>query len=387
MSGPRLTERLMKRFGLQDEDLPYCHSGSQSVIADDRQFSSYDYLNLRRHPQVLEAAAEALYAHGMSTTASRIVAGELDYHQRLENKLAAIYAQEAALLFVSGHATNVSTIAAIVEAGDLILLDQYSHNSLQIGARLSGARVLRFRHNDIDHLELLLSRYRKDHRSCLIASEGHFSMDGDMPDLAALCAVRDQFGALLMVDEAHSLGVLGQRGLGLHEAQQVNPAGVDIWMGTLSKSLGSTGGFIASRTEVIKHLRLYAPGFTFSVGLNAPSCAAAETALELMLEQPGAVQQLQQNSAYLWNKLRDQGLNLGSSQGTAIVPVILPAKLAMAASVRLLDQGWGVYPLAPPSVPATAFRLRMFVRADHTQNQLDGLVKVLTRSIEQVAER
>ena len=181
--------------------------------------------------------------------------------------------------------------------------------------------------------------------------------------------------------------MLGRRGLGLHEAQELEPASVDIWMGTLSKSLGSTGGFIASKAAVIKHLRLHAPGFTYSVGLNAPSCAAAETALELILEKTDSVQQLQQNSKYLWDKLRGQGLNLGSSQGTAIIPVILPAKLAMAASVRLLDQGWGVFPLAPPSVPATGFRLRLFVRADHTQEQLDGLAKILMRSIEHETER
>lgn len=387
MSGPRLTQRLMKRFGLEASDLPYSKDGGQLAIDDCKQFSSYDYLNLRRHPRVLTAAAEALYAHGMSATASRIVAGELDYHHRLEARLAAVYGQEAALLFVSGHATNVSTVAALVERGDLILLDQFSHNSLQIGARLSGARVLRFRHNDINHLEHLLKRYRASHRACLIATEGHFSMDGDSPDLAALCDARTRFHATLLVDEAHSLGVLGTRGLGLHDQRAMDPGGVDIWMGTLSKSLGSTGGFIASRQAVVNHLRFYAPGFTYSVGLNAPSCAAAEQALALIGENVASVHRLQRNSIYLWNTLRGMGLDLGSSQGTAIIPIILPAKLAMASSSRLLELGWSVYPLAPPSVPATAFRLRVFVRADHEQQHLDNLADAIQDCISNLASR
>jgi len=201
----------------------------------------------------------ALQKHGLSTCASRVVAGELPDHTSFETKLANLYDKEAALTFVSGHATNVSTIAALVEKGDLIIADQLSHNSIQTGAKLSSARILRFKHNDPSHLLHLLRRYRHDYHRCLIITEGHFSMDGDIPDLQALCSMRDQFNALLMVDEAHALGVLGSRGLGSHEHLNIDPKSVDIWMGTLSKSLGSTGGFIAASRAVINHLR-HSPG-------------------------------------------------------------------------------------------------------------------------------
>ena len=380
LRGPRLMRKLIDCFELKHDELPFNNLPRVSIPTH-QQFSSYDYLSLRKHPEVLQAASFALQKHGLSTCASRVVAGELPDHTSLETKLASLYDKEAALTFVSGHATNVSTIAALVEKGDLIVADQLSHNSIQTGAKLSGARFLRFKHNDPGHLLHLLRRYRHDCHRCLIITEGHFSMDGDIPDLQALCSFRDQFNALLMVDEAHALGVLGSRGLGSHEHLNIDPKSVDIWMGTLSKSLGSTGGYIAASSVLINHLRLFAPGFTYSVGLNAPCCAAAEAALNLLLSDSSRTRILQQNSKLLHDQLADLNFNLGSSKGTAIIPVILDPQTTFRAANELLKSGWGVYPLGPPSVPSKGFRLRLFVRSDHSSDDLAGLTRVIYSAI------
>lgn len=372
----------MRRSGLQASDLPFFSNPDRVHSPDQQQYSSYDYLNLKTHPQVIHAASEALLEYGLSTSASRLMAGELPHHSNLEDQLAQVYGQESALVFVSGHATNVSTIAALVEPGDLVLLDQLSHNSIQMGVRLSGARRMVFPHNDAARLEILLCKHRSQFRRCLIVTEGHFSMDGDSPDLCRLIALRDQHRALLMIDEAHSLGVLGRSGLGSHEQQGVNPDRVDIWMGTLSKSLASTGGFIAAKRDVIQHLRLHASGFSFSVGLNAPCCAAANAALNIIRNEPERVAALHANGRYLMDTAQAAGLDVGQSLGLGIVPIMLnDLRHTFLTANHLLAHGWGVYPIAPPTVPSNRCRLRLFVRSDHTKNSINNLVNCLCNAI------
>lgn len=382
LASQRLIQRLMRRNGLQASDLPFFSRPDQIDSRGQKQFSSYDYLDLKTHPQVLHAASEALQEYGLSTSASRLMAGELPHHACLETQLAQVYGQESALVFVSGHATNVSTIAALVEPCDLVILDQFSHNSIQMGVRLSGARRLVFPHNDPVGLERLLVKYRSQFRRCLIVTEGHFSMDGDSPNLNSLLTLRDQHQAWLMVDEAHGLGVLGGHGLGSHEQQGIDPGKVDIWMGTLSKSLASTGGFIAAKQDVIQHLRLHASGFSFSVGLNAPCCAAANAALTVMLNEPERVASLQANGSYLVKTAQEAGLDVGQSLGMGIVPIMLnDLRHTFLAANHLLAQGWGVYPIAPPTVPSNRCRLRLFVRSDHTKESITNLVNDLSSAI------
>jgi 8-amino-7-oxononanoate synthase len=378
LSSQRLVQRLMQRNGLEASDLPFFSGSEHPQPLAQRHYSSYDYLNLKTHPLVVEAASDALRVYGLSTSASRLMNGELPHHSNLETRLANIYGQESALVFVSGHATNVSTIAAVVEPGDLVVLDQFSHNSIQMGVRLSGARRLVFPHNDAARLESLLSKHRPQHRRCLIVTEGHFSMDGDSPHLETLLRLRDQYQALLMVDEAHSLGVLGHLGLGSHQMQGVDPARVDLWMGTLSKSLASTGGFIAANRAIIQHLRLHASGFSFSVGLNAPCCAAADTALTILLREPERVASLQANGRYLADTARQAGLDVGQSLGMGIVPIMLnDLRHTFLTANHLLAKGWAVYPVTPPTVPSNRCRLRLFVRSDHTKDSIDNLVNTL----------
>ena len=384
LSSQRLVQRLMRRNGLKHSDLPFFSKADYIQPVEQRQYSSYDYLNLKTHPSVIEAACTALKEHGLSTSASRLMAGELRHHADLESCLAQIYGQESALVFVSGHATNVSTIAALVEPGDLVVLDQYSHNSIQMGVRLSGAKRLVFPHNDLECLQTLLKKYRTHYKRCLLVTEGHFSMDGDSPNLAFLLQLRDQYQALLMVDEAHSLGVLGQQGLGCHEQQGIDPSLVDIWMGTLSKSLASTGGFIAANRAIVQHLRLHASGFSFSVGLNAPCCAAALTALKIFLNEPERVASLQANSRYLADTAREAGLDVGRSLGMGITPIMLnDLRHTFLTANYMLSKGWGVYPIAPPTVPSNRCRLRLFVRSNHSKESINDLVTTLCIAIHQ----
>jgi 8-amino-7-oxononanoate synthase len=335
-------------------------------------------LNLRKNPAVIDAGVKALYEHGLSTSASRVLAGESCYHKTLESKLACIYNQEAALSFISGHATNVSTIAALVEKNDLIIADQFCHNSIRTGAKLSGATTYYYAHNDCEKLEDVISKQRSKYKRCLIISEGNFSMDGDSPNLNKLCEIRDKYNAWIMIDEAHALGVLGPKGLGSHNEQEIDPANIDIWMGTLSKSLASSGGYIASSQKIINHLRLHAPGFVYSVGLNAPCSAAAETALEILIDNPDLSKQLQKNSNYIYSKLVDNNIDLGTSMGNAIIPILMEAKTVLKASSSLISQGWGIYAITPPAVPINQFRLRLFIRNNHLLKTLDMVVDAIS---------
>ena len=232
-------------------------------------FASYDYLGLNQEPAVAKAAQAAVEEMGTSVSASRLVAGERALHQQLEKALADFYETEDCIVYVSGHATNVSTIGALMNADDLIVHDSLMHNSGIMGARLSRATTLPFKHNNLDDLEKVLIEHRKKHKNCLIVTEGLYSMDGDFPDLPRLIEIKKKYGAWLMVDEAHSLGVLGKTGRGVGEHYGVNFKDVDIWMGTLSKTLGSCGGYICGNRDLVDLLKYHSPGFVYSVGLAA----------------------------------------------------------------------------------------------------------------------
>ena len=254
--------KVAERFNFTD---PFyrCHEESlgSKIFIDGREylnFSSYDYIGLNRHPVVSQAAKAAIDQYGTSVSASRIVSGERVFHRELESALADLYEAQAALCFVSGHATNVSTIAALMESADLVVHDELAHNSILVGAKLSGATVRPFRHNDMAALEKLLDEERGCYKNALIVVEGLYSMDGDIPDLPRLIELKQRHNAWLMVDEAHALGVLGKHGRGVHEHFDIDPSDVDIWMGTLSKALSACGGYIAGSHELIEILKFRA---------------------------------------------------------------------------------------------------------------------------------
>lgn len=361
----------------------------RTTLVDGRHctnFTSYDYLSLNGHDRITQAVVEAAQQWGTSVSASRLTSGERPAHRALEGELARLYGAEEALVFVSGHATNLATIATITGPRDLILHDALSHNSIVLGAQVSGAARMNFPHNDLEALEALLERHRRDYRHCLIVTEGHFSMDGDGPDLARLVEIKERHASWLMIDEAHSLGVLGRRGLGIFEHCDVDPARVDIWMGTLSKTLVSCGGYIAGRRDLIDALKFSAPGMVYSVGLPVPSAVAALTALDIMLAEPERVARLQANGRYLLRRAQELKLDTGTSWGFAVIPIILGDSLrTVLLSDALMRRDFATVPVFPPGVPERMARLRLFLASDHEPADIDALLEAIVAAQEDVS--
>ena len=358
---------------------PYFHllegRASATAIVDQRpciNFASYDYLGLNSHPEVAAAAELAIREYGTSVSASRPTAGDRPLHRQLESELALHYRAEAALVFVSGHATNVSVIGDLLTPKDLILYDALSHNSIVVGARLaSGARRV-FPHNDLDALERILSQSRSAHERVLIVVEGLYSMDGDLPDLPRLVDLKERYNALLMVDEAHAIGTVGATGKGVFEHFDVDPAKVDIWMGTLSKTLAGCGGYIASSSIAIDILKYHASAFMFSVGMSPPVAAASLAALRLIPAAVEKVRRAQANAQFFLDKARGLKLNTGHATGRAVVPVIVGDSLRAAKlAERLLDRGVFTIPVTYPAVAMKSARLRFFITSEHQRDQLE----------------
>jgi 8-amino-7-oxononanoate synthase len=348
-------------------------AGAHTVIEgrDCLNFSSYDYLGLNGDARIHRAAAEAIARHGVSASASRMVSGERPVHGALEAALAAHYQQDAALAFVSGHATNVSVLGHLMGPRDLILHDAAIHNSCIEGARLSGARRVAFAHNDTDAAERELAAARGGARRALILIEGHYSMDGDTPDLARFAAMARRHDAWLMVDEAHGLGVLGPTGAGIFEHAGVDPREVDIWMGTLSKTLCGCGGFIAGNRDLVDWLRHSAPGFVYSVGMPPALAAASTEALRILHAEPERVAGLQANATLFRDALRARGFDTGVSAGAAIIPLITGSSIGAARlSAALFARGINVQPILFPAVAESSARLRFFISTDHTPTEL-----------------
>jgi len=351
-------------------------------------FATYNYLGLSGHPEVSAAAKEAIDRYGTSPSASRIASGEKTLHRELESELASWLGAEAVLVMVSGHATNVTTIGHLFGRGDLVLYDTLAHNSIMEGAKLSGARVRSFLHGDMAHLEALLREHRRDTERALIVTEGVFSMDGDICDLPALIELKRKYRAFLMVDEAHSLGVLGKTGRGVGEHFGVASADVDIWMGTLSKSLASCGGYIAGKSALIQYLKYTAPGFVYSVGLTPPNTAAALAALRIIQAEPERVARLQANAATFLARARALGLDTHLAMGTAVNPIVTGSSFrAVRLADALFRRGINVDPVVSPAVEQDKARLRFFVTASHSAEQIDRALVAVAEEIERLPSR
>lgn len=334
-------------------------------------YSSYNYLGMNGSAEVNDAAIEAIKKHGTSVGASRLVAGERPFQRDLEKKLAEIYETDDAIVFVSGHATNVNVISTLFGPKDLIIYDALVHNSIIEGIKLSGAPHFPYLHNDPASLENLLVKNRRNYERVLIVTEGLFSMDGDIPDLPKLIDLKKRYSCFLMIDEAHSLGVLGNTGKGIYEHYNVNPHDVDLWMGTLSKTLASCGGYIAANRDIVDILKYNAPGFVFSVGLSAPMATAALTSLNIMLREPERVARLRNNARLFLETARKMNINTGRSQGYSVVAVITgSSRKAVSLSSALFNQGINVQPIIHPAVEEQQARLRFFITSEHTEEQI-----------------
>lgn len=345
-------------------------------------FSSYNYLGLSGHPEVNKAAIDAIERYGTSASASRLVAGERPIQRELEEALAEIYETESCIVFVSGHATNVSTIGYLFGPKDLVIHDTLIHNSVLEGIKLSGATRRSFPHNDIHALDILLTEIRTQFERVLIVVEGHYSMDGDIPDLPLLIDVKRRHQCFLMVDEAHALGVLGKTGKGIHEFYNISGKEVDIWMGTLSKTLASCGGYICAQNALVEHLKYAAPGFVYSVGISPPLAASALAALRVMLKEPERIARLQANGQTFLQLAQENRINIGTSQGFSILPAITGSSLkAVKLSGELFKKQINVQPIIYPAVEEKAARLRFFLSALHTSEQLEKTIKLLKDSL------
>lgn len=341
-------------------------------------FANYDYLGLSADERIRAAAAEAVHTHGIGALGSRLVGGERLCHQDFERELAAFLGTEATLSLVSGYLTNASTVTHLLSAHDLIVYDELCHNSLIAGVGGSRAASQVFRHNDLDHLDHVLKESRSRHKRCLVLAEGLYSMDGDYPDLARLVEIKDRHGAWLLLDEAHSIGVLGEHGRGLSELCGVDPRRVDLITGTLSKTFASCGGFVAAAAETVQWLRFTLPGFVYSVGLSPPIAAAARRALSILVEERWRVAWLRENAELFVATARSLGLETGTAVGRGIVPVFFRSnEETLFASQALLKEGFYCPPVVQVGVPKNQPRLRFFLSAAHEPQAIRHALQIL----------
>jgi 8-amino-7-oxononanoate synthase len=333
-------------------------------------FSCNDYLGLSHHPDVIAASVAATQRLGVGAGSARLVNGNHPLYVELEQKLAALKGTDDAVVFGSGYLANIGVIPALVGRGDLLLLDELSHSSLLTGAALSGSRVLQFRHNDVEHAAELLRTERATHRHCLVLTDGVFSMEGDLAPLAPLAALATEHDAWLMTDDAHGLGVVGGgRGSSFAGAE---PVPVPLQMGTLSKAVGSYGGYLCTSRDVAELLRNRARSFVYSTGLPPGTVAAATRALELIATDSDLVRRPLARAREF-----TAALALPPA-GSAIVSLPMgSASRALAASAALRAAGFLVAAIRPPTVPPGTSRLRVTFSAAHSAEQVAALAQAV----------
>ncbi len=366
-----------RQAGLYPYFIPLTNNeGSESYIGDHRliMIGSNNYLGLTMHPKVRQAAIDAIHKYGTSCSGSRFLNGTLELHLELERRLAEWVGKEAALVFSTGYQTNVGTISGLIQRGDYVITDKEDHASIIDGCRLSYGTMKRFIHNDMASLERVLASLPEE-GGRLVVVDGVFSMGGDIAPLPELVELCKQYGARLMVDDAHSIGVLGGgRGTAAHFGLTDE---VDLIMGTFSKSFASLGGFIAGDKDVIEYVKHTARSFIFSASIPPANAAAALAALEVMQEEPERIAQVNENGAYMRRRYREMGFDIGKSE-TPIIPIIIGDDDKTLKAWRMLfDRGVYTNPVLPPAVPPKLSLLRTSYIATHTREQLDRVLEIM----------
>ncbi|MBI5552398.1 MAG: pyridoxal phosphate-dependent aminotransferase family protein [Desulfobacterales bacterium] len=342
-------------------------------------FISNNYLGFSSHPRVVEAAGMALQRYGVGTGGSPLMCGTTTLHTRLKEKIAEAYQQEAAVLFASGYQAMLGAIQGTLGRGDLALIDQLVHRSIVDGVILSGCDKRMWLHNDMEDLGALLARTGGKYKRRLIAVDSVYSMDGDIADLPAIKALADRHEALILVDEAHSLGVIGPRGRGLLEHFAL-PEGAHIIAGTFSKFAGAVGGFVTGPADFITHLTHTASAFIFSASLPPVQCAAVLAAFQLLDEEPQWHRQLWENVRYLLDSLASLGFDTGRSQTPVIPLMIRDPEKAMLFNKSILERGVYASPVVHPAVAPAESRIRLGVMASHTREDLDIALGIFQKS-------
>lgn len=372
--------REVKASGLYPYFVPLDGTEGTEVTVEGRSvimIGSNNYLGLTTHPKVREASKKAVDEYGTSCTGSRYLNGTLKLHQDLEARLAAFVDKEAALVFSTGMQANLGAISAIVGADDYVILDKDNHASIVDGVRLSAGTMRRFRHNDMDHLERVLSGVPQE-AGKLVIVDGVFSMGGDIAPLDEIVPLCKKYGARLYVDDAHSLGVLAEgRGTAKHFGLTDE---VDLIMGTFSKSFASIGGFVAGDAEVMAYIQHHARSLIFSASLPAPNLMAVMAALEIMETEPEHTERLWENGDYMLKGLNELGFDTGNTQ-TPIIPIIIGGDEPTFLTWKLLfERGLYTNPVITPAVPPGQSLLRTSYMATHTREQLDRALDVLANT-------
>jgi 8-amino-7-oxononanoate synthase len=336
-------------------------------------FGSNSYLGLTNHPYIKEKVKEAVDTYGSGCAGSRFLNGNLDIHLELETRLANLVGKEAALVFSTGFQANLGIISSLLGRHDYLLLDSLNHASIIDGSRLSYARSLKFKHNDIQDLEIQLQKCDSNQIKLIIV-DGIFSMEGDIADLPGITKLAEKYGASVMVDDAHALGVIGDGGSGSASYFNLNDR-VDIIMGTFSKSLGSIGGFVASDNDTINYLKHHARSLIFSASISPMGAAAALAAMDIMKSEPERIENLWKNTNYSLKQLKGLGFDTGLSC-TPIIPIYIRDNLkTFQLSKMLQDQGVFVNPITAPATDKDQTLIRFSLMATHTLDQIDEAIE------------
>jgi glycine C-acetyltransferase len=364
---------------LDDQQAPVCHYDGREVI----NLASNNYLGLANHPKLIEASLKATKELGVGSGAVRTIAGTMRIHMELEEKIARFKNVEACVVFQSGFAANAGTVSAILGKEDFILSDELNHASIIDGARLSRAKIKVFRHKDVDHCEELLKEIANEPGHRLVITDGVFSMDGDIGPVNKLAVLAEKYGAIMMVDDAHASGVLGRNGRGSIDHFGMHGR-VDVQVGTLSKAIGSLGGYVCGSRDLIDYLYHRARPFLFSTSHPPSVAASCIAAFDILETEPERIDRLWKNTRYFQGELKRVGFNIGGvntpATETPITPVIVgEGRAAMDFSRALFDEGVMGTGIAFPTVPEGKARIRLILTSEHTREQLDRALETLER--------
>ena len=333
--------------------------------------ASNNYLGLTHHPHVKDRALQAIQHYGTGSGGARLTSGSFPLFKELEIAIANFKGTEQSLVFNTGYMANVGTITALMNKHSVIISDELNHASIIDGCRLSGAHIERYKHKDVEHAEYILKNYKSAYK--MIITDGVFSMDGDIAPLDRLYELSKEYNALLMVDDAHATGVIGN---GRGTAHHFGLTDVDVQLGTLSKALGSVGGYVAGRKELIEYLINYSRSFIFSTALSPEDIGAALEALRIVRDEPSVVDTLCDNTVYMAHKLQAMGIDCDDE--TPIFPIVVGENdRALTLAYELEERGIIITAIRPPTVPVGESRLRMTVTAAHSKEQLDYVAQTL----------
>ncbi len=365
--------------------LDYLPGSSTHVKLHDKEYILYcsnDYLGLSHHPRIISVVRDVVDEYGLGSGASRLISGSTSWHKRLEEKIASFKRKEEALIFSSGYLANLGIITALTDKDSLLIVDKLDHASVIDACKLSEATLRVFPHKNMSKLETILSHSHKYNRT-LIVTDSVFSMDGDFAPLGELVKLKEKFGAMLMIDEAHAMGVIGRRGSGLAEALGLEER-IDIIMGTLSKATGSLGGYCAASPDIINYLKNKSRPFIYTTSLPPSLCAASYEALLIIEGESGLRDRLWENTNFLKKNIREIGFDTGESE-SPIVPIILgTSDKALKAAQYLFDSNIYIPAVRPPTVPKGKARLRLTVSAVHTDDDLKYLLSILKKMHEEI---